>query len=131
MLPIQLTQRNIFLFDGLGALLSTLVTGFVFLIFSEALGLPPSLLHCLAVLPLVFIIYSLCCSRLAKQIKPWMLLGIAIANLFYCLVSGGIILFYESITAMGMALLGGEIAVVLAIVAVELKLYRDPWVEKY
>jgi hypothetical protein len=50
-----------------------------------------------------------------------MLLGIVTANLIYCLISGGLIFFYEGITSSGRILLAAEILVILGVVIIEFK----------
>lgn len=118
---IRLTERTIFLFDGLGAVLSALLTGLV--LPRLGLGLPAEVFYGLAAFPVVYSIYSMTCFRVTV-IKPWMLLGVIAANSLYCVVSGLVLLRSTTITPWGQVVLLGEIAVVLAVVAIETHVYR-------
>jgi len=121
---VGLNKKNIFLLDGVGAAVSAFSTGLVLPLFSEELGLPPQVLYVLALFPLAYGIYSLSCYRFVKETKPWMLLGIALANIGYCLIAGALIFSYEGLTGWGQTVLAAEIAVILGVVAIELNLYR-------
>lgn len=121
---VTLNKKNIFLLDGIGAALSLLFTGLVLPLFSDWTGLTIRTLYFLALFPLAYGVYSLSCYWLVKTLKPWMLLGIILANIFYCIVSGVLIFSYDSLTIWGQAILTIEIMVVLAVVAIELNVYR-------
>ncbi|MNL52718.1 hypothetical protein D3C87_1759160 [compost metagenome] len=122
---MNLDKRNIFLLDGVGALVSATFTGIVLPFFAQWIGLPLWFLYCLAVLPLTYGIYSLSCYWLIKAIRPFMLKAIIIANLFYCFISGVVIFVYPGLTVWGRLLLTGEILIVLGVVLIELKVYRN------
>lgn len=119
-----MNDRTIFLLDGIGALGSLTFTGLVLPHFSEALGLSKNLIYTLAIFPAVYTIYSLTCYFVIKSTKPWMLLTIILGNLIYCLVSAALILVHETLTFPGKSLLFAEILVVLAVITLELKIYR-------
>jgi hypothetical protein len=119
-----MNDRTIFLLDGFGALLSLIGTSLIFPNFADILGLSKELLYTLAILPAIYMTYSVICYAFTKVTKPWMLLTIILGNLFYCLVSGGLILFHETLTFPGKALLSGEILIVLAVISLELRVYR-------
>lgn len=122
---MNLNKRNIFLIDGIGALVSAMFTGLILPLFSQWIGLPAWALYCLAVFPLTYGIYSLSCFWLVKSISPIMLKAITLANLFYCLVSGLVIFIFPEITIWGRLLLAGEILIILGVVAIELRVYRN------
>lgn len=109
---MKLNERNIFLLDGTGALVSAAFTGVILSLFG------------LALLPAIYAIYSLSCFVFIKTIKPWMLQIIMAANLFYCVVSGVVIFTQPDLTAWIHLLLGIEILIVLAVVAIEWTVYR-------
>ena len=121
---MNLNRRNIFLFDGLGAIASFVLTGLVLPSFSELLGLPASVLYGWAAFPFVYAIYSLSCYRFVREITSWMLLTVISGNLLYCVVSGVVISSIESITVAGRILLIAEILVVLGVVAIEWTVYK-------
>jgi len=121
---MNLDKRNIFLFDGIGALVSASFTGVVLPLFSQWIGLPLWSLYCLAMFPLAYGIYSLSCYWFVKTIRPSLLKATVIANLSYCILSGALILFFPGITGWGRLLLMVEILIILGVVAIELKVYR-------
>jgi len=122
---MRLNDRNIFLVDGLGALLSATFTGLMLTRYSLFLGINVATLQALSLLPLAFSIYSFGCYFLIKRTKPWMLLAIIAVNSLYCLISLAIILFREKITWRGQTLLSAEIVVILFVIFLELKIYRS------
>lgn len=121
---MRLNEKNIFLLDGIGAILSACFTGLILIRYSLFLGINVSTLQNLALLPTVYAFYSLSCYFFASKTKPWMLLTIIGANLFYCLISLSLILFRERITWRGQLLLAAEIIVVLLVVLLEFNIYR-------
>ncbi len=121
---MKLNEKNIFLFDGVGAFLSAIFTGLLLPQFSEFLGISAEVLRLLALLPLGYTLYSLSIYRFVFHIKPWMLLLIISANLAYCLVSASVILMVDKMTSWGIGLLLAEILVVMMVVGVEWQVYR-------
>lgn len=114
--------KNIFLLDGCGALVTTLLIFFVLRTFNDFFGLPSSTLEYLAALALVFSIYSLCCFFLVKRNwKPFLKI-ICMANIFYCLLTIGILFYhYQNISIYGITYFLGEIAIIAGIVFLETK----------
>jgi hypothetical protein len=53
-----------------------------------------------------------------------MLLGIILANIFYCLLAAGIIFFHHSLTNLGKTFFAIEIVVVIAVIAIEWRVYQ-------
>lgn len=119
-----MNERTIFLFDGIGAMLSFLLTGLILPNFSDVLGLSKELIYSLAVFPAVYMVFSLSCYRFVRKIKNWMLLAIILANLAYCLVSGSLLIFHEGLTDLGKYLLSAELLLVMGVIALEIKVYR-------
>jgi hypothetical protein len=120
---LTVNYRSIFLIDGIGAIFSALFTGLILPCWIDETGLPLRLVYALTLFPVVYGVYSLCCFYLPRQIKPWMLLTIIIANLFYCAVSTALIVGLGSMTLLGKALLATEILVILGVVALETYVY--------
>lgn len=116
--------KRIFLFDGVGAAQSALFTGLLLPHFTEWTGLPDKLLYCLAMLPLIYCIYSLTCFWFMEVVRPRMLLAIIIANILYGALSASLIFALDSVTIWGQILLAGEIVVLVGVVAIELKIYQ-------
>lgn len=122
---MKLDKKTIFLFDGIGALMSLLFTGIVLPFFSTRLGLSKEALHFLAVFPLLFSIYSLSCYFFVRATQKWMLTLIIGANSLYCLISGTFILFYSQLSGLGALLLFLEILILLLIVVLEIRILRQ------
>lgn len=113
----------IFLTDGLGALLTAFFLGGVLSRWEALFGMPRSVLYPLAAVGLLFAAYSLSCYFFkVKRWKPF-LLGIALANLGYCLVSLVLVaMFFQRLTALGVAYFGVEILVVSILILIEIRL---------
>ncbi|WP_109300025.1 hypothetical protein [Aquimarina sp. AU474] len=114
--------KTLFLFDGIGALLSALILGSVFPMFIHVIGLPVDILYFLAFFPVVFLIYDICCYvSVKKKFRKW-LTGIAILNLLYCGISiWSICSHYEHLTPLGFVYFLLEITIIVVLVIVELK----------
>lgn len=118
--------KNIFLLDGLGALLTTLLIFFVLLTFNDFFGLSKNILEYLAALALVFSIYSFSCYFLVNNHwKPFLKI-ICTANILYCILTIGILFYnYLNISFFGIAYFLGEIVVIAGIVFLEIKMIRE------
>lgn len=121
---LVLNERNIFLIDGCGALLSACITGLIMPLFTDLIGLSKPSLYSLAEFPLIYCLYSFSIYFFAQSIKPFALLLIMIGNLFYCFVSARIAYSTPTITVWGQLFLISEIIIILAVVALEAKIYR-------
>jgi len=115
-------RRYTFLLDGLGALVSAALTGGILPQWTDWVGLSPEVFRMLAVPPMGFAAYSLACF--ARNAGRSWLLGIIAANLGYCAVSATVCFVSEEITALGRAVLAGEMLVVGGVVALEVWVYR-------
>ena len=114
--------KNIFLLDGFGALLTTLLIFFVLRTFNDFFGLRKSTLEYLAALALVFSIYSVSCFFLVSNHWKSFLKIICTANILYCVLTIGILFYhYQNISIFGIAYFLGEIIVIAGIVFLEIK----------
>lgn len=127
---MKLNERNIFLLDGVGALLSAGFTGLILIRYSLFLGLSVSLLQSLSLVALGFAAYSLTCYFFVTKTKLWMLAAIMLANLSYGLISLLIILTKDFITWRGKLVLVSEIVVVLLVVFLEFGVFRKMKAQK-
>ncbi|MCW7492616.1 hypothetical protein ND861_09220 [Leptospira sp. 2 VSF19] len=87
---IQFLRKNskyIFLIDGLGAIFSEVLLSLVLPLFVELLGMPIRTLYILALVPLVFAVYSLLCYFLNPSQWKLFLRVIAVANFLYCVLT--------------------------------------------
>jgi hypothetical protein len=118
-------KKQIFLIDGLGALLSLSLLLALTLTIEGFFGVPRQALLALCLLPLVFSIYSLSCHFLKPLRWSLFLRVIAIANLFYCgLTLGLVIAYFESLTTLGLLYFVIEKAIVIPLAIVEWRLSR-------
>ncbi|MFK7811754.1 MAG: hypothetical protein AB8B59_04615 [Maribacter sp.] len=114
--------KNLFLIDGIGALVSIFFLGFVLVWLEDKIGMPINVLYILAGLPVFFALYSFSCYFfLKKNWKPF-LKGIAILNLLYCFLTIGLLFFYDhKLTFLGWLYFTLELLVIVIIAGIELK----------
>ena len=109
--------KNIFLIDGIGALLTALLLFFMLRNFNTFFGLSKSVLKDLSLLALVFSFYSISCYLLVNNNWKSFLKIICTANILYCLLTIGILFYhYDNITILGIAYFLGEIAIITGLV---------------
>jgi len=119
-------RQNIFLLDCCGALLTTLLIFFVLRPFNDFFGLSKDTLKYLAVLALLFSLYSVSCCFLVSNNWKSFLKIICIANILYCIITIGILFYnFPNISIFGIAYFLGEIAVIVGIVFLEIKIIRE------
>ena len=115
-----LNKRNIFLLDGLGAVVSCLFLGLVLPALQPYIGMPLFVLYGLAALAFSFALYSLSCYYFADHNNPKWLLGIITLNLSYCLLSLILLMrFWGLLTPFGATYFIAEKLIVLGIVSLE------------
>lgn len=120
----NITVKQIFLIDSLGAVLTAVLLSQVLVRLVPFFGMPESILYLLAGIAACFALYSFTCYLLVKDNWRPFLLGIAIANTLYCMVTFSLVVYlFNSMTALGIAYFIGEIILVLGLVALELKIY--------
>lgn len=119
----KLNTKNIFLFDGLGAMASLMVSGLVLPFFSEVIGIPIWILYGLAIIAFFYGCFSFGVYFLSKTYRPEFLLTILFGNSAYCILSMGLIVTLPEITTLGKIVLLWEIAVVCAVIFVEGKVF--------
>jgi hypothetical protein len=118
--------KNIFLLDGFGALLTTLLLYFILRNFNDFFGLSKDIFEYLSNIAFAFFLYSISCYFLAKQNWKSLLKIICALNVLYCLLTFGIILYhYENISIFGVIYFLLEILVIALIVFLEIKLIKQ------
>jgi hypothetical protein len=116
--------RAVFLADGLGALLSTLMLGLLAL-WEPFFGMPQAILYRLMPVAGAFALYSLGCAAAGPRRWRPFLRGIAVANLLYCCATLALVAYHlEKLTPLGLAYFLSEKAVVVALAIFELRLAR-------
>lgn len=117
--------KKLFLIDGLGAISSAFLLGIVLVRLETDFGIPASTLYLLAAFPVLFAIYDFFSFQQRKIIPGRLLFGIAIMNLLYCMLSIGFAFYHrQTITLWGWTYIFGEIAIVILLAMVELKVAR-------
>lgn len=122
---MRLSPRQLFLLDGIGALLSALSLGLVLTRYQQLIGMPLSTLRGLSGAACVFATYSLTCATLAPARWDRLLAGIGIANLSYCAAT--VLLLYVHASAMrplGWLYFLAELAIVVPLAVFELSVAR-------
>jgi len=117
-----MTPKNIFLLDGVGAILSGVMLGVVLPYFSEYVGLGRNVLYFLAAFPCVFLLYDIYCMlNVHLQHRKW-IVGIAMANLVYAVISVVCLILYRNeLTALGMFYFVTELIILIVLIFFELK----------
>ena len=122
---MRINQRNIFLLDGCGALLTAISTGIIIPRYFAGVGLSLWILYAMGILAATFAIYSLCCYFLTKQIKPLLLAAIISANFFYVVLAVAVLSIFHELTWLGRAYFSAEIFILIGVLMIEIKVYRN------
>ena len=113
--------RQLFLIDGVGALVSAIMWGAVFAQFETITGFPTNTCYFLSVFPLLFIVFDFASYQWAKNLSMNLRI-IAMLNLGYALLSMIMLFMHvETITFFGYAYLFLELAIVLLLAGIECK----------
>ncbi|MEM1357945.1 MAG: hypothetical protein AAGF89_07095 [Bacteroidota bacterium] len=121
-MTIKNLPRQLFLIDGIGALVSAFSLGVVLVYFEAVFGMPRKLLIPLALTAVLFALYSLTCYW--KKPGNWQpfLRFIAIVNLLYCGVTICLVLQqYQNLTGLGITYFILELAIVIPLALFEWK----------
>ena len=119
-------SKNVFLLDGIGAVVSASIMGLLVAQQVSLFGLPSNDAYFLAAFPCVFFVYSIYCHfNLPVDWKPYLKM-IIIANLLYCFISIGVVFYhFASLTNNGLAYFILEIIVILIVVVLELRVMKE------
>lgn len=121
----KIKPRNLFLIDSMGALISAALLGLVLANLEGFFGMPRKVLYPLAFIACGFALYSMLCFL--TQPKNWRLYLkiIAIVNLLYCCLTLGLVIERRAeLSLWGCLYFVGEVAVVLTLAIVELKMSK-------
>lgn len=123
---VKQNPRILFLFDGIGAVISALSLAFLLAPFPEFFGIPSNIAYSFTVLAFIFAIYSLSCYWINPKIPKYFLRIIAIANFSYCILSLSALFFlWSEITIWGTLYILGEKLIVLSLVYLEIKVSKN------
>ena len=113
--------KILFLIDSIGALATAFFLYVVLRNFNEYFGMPITILNYLSAIAACLCIYSTICLVLIKENYIPFIIIISIANLLYCILTIGLVIFYHhQLTIFGTAYFLGEIAIIFGLVYIEL-----------
>ena len=114
--------KNLFLIDSAGALLTALILGLILPWHKDLFGMPRNVLYFLSSIAFIFFAYSFLCYLLIKHSwKPY-LRFIAVANLVYCCITLGIVIFLRTeLTIFGWIYFFLEAIVIISLAIFELR----------
>jgi hypothetical protein len=119
---ITLKPKTLFLVDSIGALVTAFFLFAILRTFNEYFGIPQITLTYLSIIAAIFCLYSITCFFLLNDNWQSFLKTISIANLLYCFLTMGLVIYYyQSLTILGVTYFLAEIIVVCGLVFVELK----------
>lgn len=119
--------QKLFCIDGVGALLSAFLLGFVLVRWSGLFGIPMGTLYFLATWPLFFAVYDFYCYRRKDHNFGSSLKVIGCLNLMYCCLSVGFAVYHRStVTWIGWLYIVSEISIVVCLATVELIVSKKP-----
>lgn len=119
-MKVKLSYKQLFLLDGLGAVVTALMLAAVLPLFKTAIGVPLTHLHGLAIGAAGLAVYSFSCyALLARRWQPYLKI-IAVLNTLYCVLTFSMVVYlWGTITWLGVAYFLGEIALVQILVRLE------------
>jgi hypothetical protein len=119
----SIKPKKVFLIDGLGALLSIFLLGFVLPRLDKFIGMPEQTLYLLASLPCLFVTYDVFCFLSKERSTSNFIKTIALANISYCTLSIVAASYhFERLTYLGMTYFTMEIILILLLAIIELKI---------
>lgn len=112
--------KVIFLVDALGAFATASILFLVQWRFREYFGMPREVLSLLSMIAFAFSVYSFSCFLFINRNWRIFLNAIMTANLLYCCLTTGLVIFYYSTLAiLGLTYFLAEIAVIVGLVYIE------------
>jgi len=116
---------HIFLIDGVGAFLTAINTGIIFILIQEWIGMPYQVLIPLAIIAAVFCIYSLGCHFFLKRNRRNYLRAIAIGNLMYISLTAILVyLHFDRLELLGIIYFVSEIMIVSILIYIEFSISK-------
>lgn len=117
--------KKLMLIDGLGAVLSAFMLGFVLIQCNSFIGMPEHLLRGLSILASIYAIYSLYCYSQISQLRPIHFRLIAAANLFHSIFTLVLVIVnFHILATLGLIYFFVEILILCFIVFLELKVAK-------
>ncbi len=117
----KLNLRILFLVDGLGALVTAVSLFVILKIYNEYFRMPQVVLNYLSIIAVLLSLYSMSCFFLLKSRMQIFLRIIGVANLLYCCLTMGILIYnYQVLTILGATYFLTEIIIICGLAFVEL-----------
>jgi len=124
----MINEKSIFLFDGIGALVSIFLLGVVLPAVQPWIGMPLHILYILAILPCFYAVYSLSCFWLINHRNPIWLKAIMVANSLYCVLTFVLVmLYFNEMTIWGIVYFFLEAIVIIGIVLFERRVFLEAY----
>ena len=124
----KINHKNIFLIDGIGAIITATLLFFILMNFQGFFGVPWYILYLFAGFATLLAAYSLTIhfvSRFTRRIRfRETLLLVAVFNFFYCISTAYVMFQLKGITSWGLAYFIGEIAIIMGLVFIELRIAK-------
>jgi len=122
---LALKPKNVFLIDGVGAVVTAILLMAVLKPFNKYVGMPPNVLTSLSITAFIFAGYSFCCYLFLGNRLPKLLTPIIVANISYCVFTFALIIyFYNSLTLTGLIYFIAELLLIAFLVSMELILLK-------
>lgn len=119
---IDISPKNLFLIDCLGALLSTFFLFVVLKRFEEHFGMPEDVLNYLAGIAFAFFLYSFACFYFLKKNWKIFLSIIISANLLYTFLTLALVIYHsKTLTPLGITYFVLEMILVIGLVSIEIR----------
>jgi cytosine/uracil/thiamine/allantoin permease len=121
---------KLLLIDGIGALVTALLLVLIRNVFNSYFAMPEAVLNMLAGIAFCFSLFSLCSYVFARASSRSCLHIISIANLLYCCLTLGLLVYhYQQVTALAIAYFLGEAVVIGGLVVMERKALAIPSID--
>jgi hypothetical protein len=112
--------RQIFLVDGIGALVSAFLLLGILLPLQAHFGMPRHILLMLGLLAVAFAVYSFSCYSLLRRHRILFIKIISLTNLSYCALTLGLVIYHiNSLSILGISYFFAEMLVICLLVWVE------------
>jgi hypothetical protein len=122
----NLKLKSIFLIDAIGAITTAFLLMVVLRTFNQYIGLSKAVLSLLSIIAILFAVYSFCCFMFSEKDSQKLLKPIIVANLAYCILTIGLLIFYQnSIKPLGVIYFTGEVLVIFSLVYFEIKTLKS------
>lgn len=112
--------KKLFLLDSVGALITAFLLFVVLRNLNEYVGIPETILTFLSLIAACICIYTTACFFVIKANYTTFILGNGFANLLYCILTFGLVLYYHPrLTTFGLVYFVGEITIIVGLVYIE------------